>query len=142
MGEDRARRYETRVNQSTGDRPRRAWKTWACSALRQQPRGQSNSTGRPSTQPTAAARRQFGQSSQVTRSLASIVLPLDPSALAGDGGPATGFEPKDPSERAPVSPVAPSRNAGLSDDLFRIDPVLDLLSAVFWWAAMDHSLHG
>ena len=48
--------YEARVNQSTGRRPRLASKAWTCSALRQQPRGQSNSTGRPSNQPTAAAR--------------------------------------------------------------------------------------
>lgn len=48
--------HEARVNQSTGGRARLASKAWTCSALRQQPRGQSNSTGRPFTQPTAAAR--------------------------------------------------------------------------------------
>ncbi|SDO21824.1 hypothetical protein SAMN05428965_3242 [Geodermatophilus sp. DSM 45219] len=83
----------------TGGRPRRGARARSWSALREQPRGQSNSTGRPSTQPTAAARRQLGQSSQVTRSLGSISLPsravcrcarrrgpVLTSAAAGSGG--------------------------------------------------------
>jgi hypothetical protein len=77
-----ARRYE-RVNQTTGGLERRAAKVSICTALRQQPPGQSNSMGRPLSQPTAAGRRQFGQSSQVTRSLGSIVSPPDPARWWG-----------------------------------------------------------
>ncbi len=83
--ERRAGRYEARVNQSAGGRPRLAAKAWTCSGLRRQPPGQSNSTSLPSTQPTAAARRQLGQSSQVTRSLASIRGASRSRPAAGDG---------------------------------------------------------
>ena len=48
--------HEARVNQSTDRLPCLASKAWTCSASRRQPRGQSYSTGRPFTQPTAAAR--------------------------------------------------------------------------------------
>ncbi len=83
---------------STGGRPRPGARAWTWSALTEQPRGQSNSTGRPSTQPTAAARRQLGQSSQVTRSLGSISGPssmwlphaawrsVPPAAVSGSAG--------------------------------------------------------
>jgi hypothetical protein len=53
-----------------------------------------------------------------------------------EGPPAARFESGDPSEWAPVSPDALPRNAWLTDGLFRISLVLDLIRAVLGWAAM------
>ena len=90
---------------STDGRPRLAAKAWTCSALRQQPRGQSNSVGHPFTQPTAAARRQVGQSSQVTRSLGSISLAPSHVVDARGVAPGTVFARRPPPGRPAVQPI-------------------------------------